>query len=325
MNNEIKPIEISDDDLSRDDRRKSEVPVIIIERDSDSLPADDASKNSPAKRRNYWRIAGMTVIIILLILLIGGGLFIYRYITIHNEMPVSVTDAENIAKLEKTPFTPTVSGVEAVSDSILGVAFDMYPLSGLAASLENALPDTTDTSLVLFCRSADYRSDSTTIGSMMVNGTIIPDKDFYLKSRPAYIAISPEGLPVMGVSYNDKVMERLADIGGSFFRQFLLLSDGTLPAVFPLRGKVERAAIGRMGDDRLFYILTRHKETMYDFADALREYGFIDAMYVTGGNSYSFYRDTNGVAHVDSTLHAKYLKYGGKKHPAPLLVFRSKR
>lgn len=322
MNNNLKPIEISDEDITRDDRRKAEVPVITIERDNDAVPESATHKSSPAKRRSYWRIAGMAVIIILLLLLLAGGLFIYRYPSLRSEMPVSVTDAENIAKLE-TPFTPDVTGVEAVSDSVLGVAFDMYPLAGLAASLESALPDTADTSLVLFCRSADYRSDNTVIGSMAIDGNIIPDNDFYIKSRAAYLAISPQGLPVIGVSYNNKVMEHVAGMGGSFFRQFPLLSDGTLPVIFPLRGKVERAAIGRMEDDRLFYILTRHKETMYDFADALREYGFMDAMYVTGGNAYSFYRDTNGVAHVDSALNAKYMKYGGDSPAASMLVFRS--
>ena len=45
-----------------------------------------------------------------------------------------------------------------------------------------------------------------------------------------------------------------------------------------LHGKVERRAIGRI-DNQLKYIATRHKETLWDFADALREYGFIDAIY----------------------------------------------
>jgi hypothetical protein len=34
----------------------------------------------------------------------------------------------------------------------------------------------------------------------------------------------------------------------------------------------------------IFYS-TRNKETLWDFADALREYGFIDAIYITGGTA----------------------------------------
>lgn len=322
MNKDIKPIDISDDDLTREDNRKAEVPVIVIERDCNEASRTGTTGTPGKKRFGFWRVTGLTLAILFIILFAYYVFFIFRYMSLRNEMPVSVTDSENIAKLA-SPFTPTTTGVEAISDSVLGVAFDMYPLSGLAASLENVLPDTTDSSLILFCRSVDYRSDNTVIGPMVVDGNITEDKEFFLKTRAAYLAISPEGKPVLGVSYNNRVMEHTADVGGSFFRQFLLLSDATLPVIFPLRGKVERAAIGRMNDDSLYYILTRHKETMYDFADALREYGFMDAMYITGGNAYSFYRDTNGTAHIDSALNEKYLKYNGKSLNAPLLVFRS--
>ena len=50
---------------------------------------------------------------------------------------------------------------------------------------------------------------------------------------------------------------------------------------------VEQQAIGRI-DDQLYFIATRHKETLWDFADALREYGFIDAIYITGGADFVF-------------------------------------
>jgi len=322
MNKDIQPIDISDNDLTRDDDRKAEVPVIIIERDeTDSTSEGTSYSDNSHKPHRRWRIISMAAAIILIATAIYA-LIVLRDISSYMEMPISTTDTENIAKLDAPFQASAISGIDIISDSVLGVAFDLYPLSGLAASLEPSLPDTTDTSLILFCRSADYRPDSTIIGSIAIDGNIIPDKA--LKSRPAYLAISPEGRPVLGVSYTDKVMEHVTKNGGAFFRQFTLLSDATLPVVFPLKGKVERAAIGKMADDRLYYIITHHKETMYDFADALREYGFMDAMYVTGGNSYSFYRDSNGIAHTDSTVNAKYQKYNKLQLIAPLLVFRSR-
>ncbi len=63
---------------------------------------------------------------------------------------------------------------------------------------------------------------------------------------------------------------------------------------------------------------------MYDFADALREYGVMDAVYITGGNGYEFYRDKDGVAHVSQRLKDHYAKYPDRKVPAPMLVFRTK-
>jgi len=113
----------------------------------------------------------------------------------------------------------------------------------------------------------------------------------------------------------DYVLER----GGSFFRQFILVSNGTIPSRFFLHGKVERRAIGRI-DNQLYYVATRHKETLWDFADALREYGFIDAIYITGGKDYSLYRTIDGVRH-DLGNSADY-PHDKWKGVIPWLVFR---
>ena len=102
-------------------------------------------------------------------------------------------------------------------------------------------------------------------------------------------------------------------------RQFILVSDGTIPARFYLHGKVERRAIGRI-NDQLYFIATRHKETLWDFADALREYGFIDAIYITGGADYVFYRDKDGIRHdIGDSADYPHTKW---KCVVPWLVFR---
>ena len=51
------------------------------------------------------------------------------------------------------------------------------------------------------------------------------------------------------------------------------------------------------GHKLLLYVAICHKENLWDFADALREYGFIDAIYITGGTDYCFYRDKDGIRH----------------------------
>ena len=83
--------------------------------------------------------------------------------------------------------------------------------------------------------------------------------------------------------------------------------------------KVERRAIGRI-DDQLYFIVTRHKETLWDFADALREYGFIDAIYITGGADYVFCRDKEGIKHdIGDAIGYPQTKWKGI---VPWLVFR---
>ena len=117
----------------------------------------------------------------------------------------------------------------------------------------------------------------------------------------------------------DEIVYVRAD--GNYSSQFILVSDGAIPSRFFLHGKVERRAIGRIRD-QLYFIATRHKETLWDFADALREYGFIDAIYITGGSDYVFYRDKDKVKHdvgvPDEYPHEKW------KEIIPWLVFRNK-
>ena len=74
-------------------------------------------------------------------------------------------------------------------------------------------------------------------------------------------------------------------------------------------------------DDQLYFIATRHKETLWDFADALREYGFIDAIYITGGADYVFYRDKDGFRHdIGDKSDYPHTKWKGI---IPWLVFRN--
>ncbi len=50
--------------------------------------------------------------------------------------------------------------------------------------------------------------------------------------------------------------------------------------------------------------------TVGDFADALREYGFIDAIYLIGGNESGFYRASDGTPHFSE----KAAEYRTDKH-----------
>ena len=117
---------------------------------------------------------------------------------------------------------------------------------------------------------------STYIGTLVAQGRELQSDC----SRLGYMGMA-DGRMVIGISRSEAVKDYVLEHGGSFFRQFILVSNNTIPSSFFLHGKVERRAIGRMGNT-LYYIATRHKETMWDFADALREYGFIDAIYITG-------------------------------------------
>ena len=294
--------------------QKPEVPVIIIERDEQPQPKESVTKVvAPSWKRKWLKriLAFIAALCCMAAVFVGYKLWNYYY---NIGVSVSVTPEQNIEKLQK-PVRQEAPEVVMTSDSILGVAMDFYAIHGLKASIEFEEPDTADTSVYLYCRSADHKADSTYIGSLVVNG----EERQSDTHRLAYMAMLG-GNSVIGISRSEKVKDFVQERGGSFFRQFILVSDGTIPTRFFLHGKVERRAIGRIGD-QLYYIATRHKETLWDFADALREYGFIDAIYITGGADYVFCRDKNGIRHdIGDTADYPHTKWKGI---VPWLVFRA--
>ena len=293
--------------------QKPEVPIIIIERDEQPQTKESVVKVVAPSWKRKWlkRLLTLVAVGCLMVAVIVGYYFWNYYYNIG--VSVSVSPDQNIEKLQQ-PVKHEMTELVLTSDSILGVAMDFYAIHGLKANIEFEEPDTADTSVYLYCRSADHKADGTYLGSLVVDGDV-RQSDTH---RLGYMAMVG-GNSVIGISRSEKVKVFVQEHGGSFFRQFILVSDGTIPGRFFLHGKVERRAIGRIGD-QLYYIATRNKETLWDFADALREFGFIDAIYITGGADYVYYRSKDGIRHdIGDSADYPQAKWKGI---IPWLVFR---
>ncbi len=293
--------------------QKPEVPIIIIERDEQPQTKESVVKVVAPSWKRKWlkRLLTLVAVGCLMVAVLVGYYFWNYYYNIG--VSVSVSPDQNIEKLQQ-PVKHEMPEVVLTSDNILGVAMDFYAIHGLKANIEFEEPDTADASVYLYCRSADHKADGTYIGSLVVDGDV-RQSDTH---RLGYMAMVG-GNSVIGISRSEKVKVFVQEHGGSFFRQFILVSDGTIPGRFFLHGKVERRAIGRIGD-QLYYIATRNKETLWDFADALREYGFIDAIYITGGADYVYYRSKDGIRHdIGDSADYPQTKWKGI---IPWLVFR---
>lgn len=305
-----------DDDVDSVRHAPDEQASVTIERqepnNSKSLPQKSLTRNRDKWR---WTILGIFASVVLCMsMYCGWRLYCYYY---HIGVPVSVSSEENITKLAKPYAHDGKPDIVLSSDSIFGVALNMYELKNLKAEISLTEPDSTDASVWMYSRSADHTSDNKYIGSLVMQGRELSTDN----SRLGYCAMA-NGNVVIGISRSDKVKDYAMEQGGSFFRQFILVSNGVLPSKFHLHGKVERRALARMSDDRLFYIESRHPETMWDFADALREYGFADAIYITGGKCHSFYRTADGKPHsigdMNQHPHPEYKKI------VPWLVFKAR-
>lgn len=302
-------------DFSHISEENEETPVIFIEREDDSLISNAETPKLSYGRRS--KIAMLIIAIIFFVAMTGAGIAVFIYNRHTNiGIPISCTPAQNIEKLKTQTLNEVQSEVVLTSDTILGVGLNFYEMRGLRAELSLEEPDTLDKSVYLYSRSADHTADGNYIGSLVMNGKEMQSD----LSRIGYCAMLGNNM-VVGVSPSEDVKDFVQEQGGSFFRQFILVSNGIIPNRFYLHGKVERRGLGRI-NDTYYYIETLNKETLWDFADALREYGFTDAIYITGGTDYCFYRTADGVRHdIGSPENYPHKKWKGV---IPWLVFRKK-
>ena len=309
-------IVIDETDESPVEQHDTETPVISIESDEE----EETSQPSSSHWHSKWPVAVISVLLTAAICMMAafGYRYYRRYINIG--VPVSVTSKENIGKLE-LPSVDEMPEVVKSSDSILGVAINIYQLIGLKAEITFTEPTVDDTDVYLYSRCCDQTSydpeSNRYLGSLVQNGKELQSDN----SRLGYCAMANDNI-VIGIARDEKVKDYCIEQKGSFFRQFILVSDGVLPGRFYLHGKVERRALARMGK-KLFYVESKGKETMWDFADALREYGFIDAIYITGGTDYCFYRTADGTAHDIGDKHKHPDGHKGKGI-VPWVVFKKR-
>lgn len=271
-----------------------EEPIVTIGRSNDNDSKQDGEKieqitviNVKPPKRWPWVLAAVAALALAAV----SGFYGYKYLVARDfELSISVTPQDNIKKLQVAPKRMT-SEVVKTTDSILGVELNFYELKGLQASIVNKEPSAWDKDVYFYTRSADYTAEGVPIGTIVQKDSMAIDD---VNKRLGYFAAVGRQM-VIGISADEDVANYCHDNNGYFFRQFVLVSNSQLPPEFHLHGKVERRALARKeGSDNLFYVEAPNPETMWDFADALREYGFIDAIYITGGSTMSYYRDSKG-------------------------------
>lgn len=254
-------------------------------------------------RQKRW--AWIAISIVGIIVLVACGLYVGKRIAYYNrwavdfEYPLSRSSAELIAELSNETKDTTASGVTMIIDSINSVPFKLYQLHNLKASLASHAPSVSDSTLCLAVKAWDYYLDDNKayrhLGDYVYQGKDIATGN----GRAGFVAMVGNKW-LMGISTADSVKSYIVERNGSMFRQFALVSAGQICVKqFVLKGKVTRCALARkQATDDFYFVETLYNESLYDFAEALADYGFIDAIYLTGGaNKQTFFRDPTGVIH----------------------------
>jgi hypothetical protein len=163
------------------------------------------------------------------------------------------------------------------------------------ASLQVGMPDREDTSLLLAVMAADVRADNGGIvGDFVVEGRQLARGE----KKEGYCAIL-DGVPVVGRG-GEADLKRAVDGKGSFFRQYVLVSEGVAMPPKP-KGKNHRRALCVMGH-RMFVVASGDRESYHDFATALADLGVDDAIALVGSESLLMYRAEGGLLHTIGTL-----------------------
>ncbi len=99
----------------------------------------------------------------------------------------------------------------------------------------------------------------------------------------------------LGNTINDNIKEHCIARNGDFFRQYALVMNGEIQEN-RLRGKAIRRALAQQNND--FYIVESvNRESLYDFSEALADMGFTNALYLVGGSSYAWWRESSQTTH----------------------------
>ena len=151
--------------------------------------------------------------------------------------------------------------------------------------------DDTTHNLLLF-QAADVRADNKKIvGAFVLRGKPLS----WGLSKKGYCSIIGDKVTV-GVADNSPLFEQATEVGGYFFRQYPLVSNGQL-VENELKSQSTRRGLCEL-EGKVVVVETFTPESLHDFAQALVDIGTTNAIYLVGSSAIGWHRtiDGHGVA-----------------------------
>ena len=200
--------------------------------------------------------------------------------------PVEVT--EPLA--ESVPVAPTIVKSEPATVLVRDTVVNDVPLRihtpvNAVPELVIGIPDTNDKSVVLCLQAADIRADNKEIvGAFVLKGELLSRG----VAKKGFCAII-DGKIRLGMAESTPLFEEATSKDGYFFRQYPLVSNGTMVENKP-KNKAQRHALCEL-DGQIVTVSSLDKESFHDFAQAVADLGVQNAIALTGGDAYGFRRD----------------------------------
>lgn len=263
----------------------------------DQTTPPDPNQGRIRKRVSGGVIAAGSVLVVLIVAaasyLLGrseGETQEYDYTTVletkqenANRHPSSVTSTD-------TDPADSTAYVTITEESVNDVPLYLYTPHHAQPTLTLGLPDKGDSTLVFVAQAADIGGHGEIIGAFVYRGEIMARA----LSKGGYCAILGDRMEI-GVSPNTPLFDEAVQQKGYFFRQYPLVDNGQ-PVENRPKGKAIRRAIGeRRGE--VVMVESRSAESFHDFAEALADLGFRNAIYLVGSSAYGWAVDEAGTRH----------------------------
>ena len=148
--------------------------------------------------------------------------------------------------------------------------------------------DDTTNNMLLF-QAADVRADNKKIvGAFVLRGKPLS----WGLSKKGYCGIIGDQVTI-GVADNSPLFEQATEVGGYFFRQYPLVSNGML-VENELKSQSTRRGLCEL-EGRVVVAETFTPESLHDFSQALVDLGTTNAIYLVGSSAIGWHRTMDGL------------------------------
>ena len=214
---------------------------------------------------------------------------------VESEETVTHAEETNTKQQEQEIGTAVVTstpGFVEIRDTLINdIPLKLYIPHNADMTLQIGETDMQDPTIIFSAQAADVRAD---------NGAIVGA--FVLKGKPLSWGLSKKGFcavidgkVTIGVAENSSLFEEATEKGGYFFRQYPLVSDGTLVENEPKGKSIRRAICDRQG--KIFMVECLSRESYHDFAQALVDLHVTQAISLVGSSAYGWAVDHEGQFH----------------------------
>lgn len=286
--------DIGDDEIRIIGSRKRE--------DESTLTTQDGGQENPVGAPATTSRKPLWALLILLAILLAGLLLYLALRPAHEEAKPALSPAEPVAlevvrapesvvTVEEPEATSVTPSSLTFSDTIVNdITLRVFTPQACTASLHLGTSVLQDPDILLAAQAADVRSDNgQPAGTFVLNGELLSRSH----SKYGFCAIIGNEIS-LGRQTETPLFERAIEQGGSFFRQYSLVSDGQMVSI-PPKGKALRRSLCLL-DGNICIIESTDRESYHDFSQALADMGVSEAISLVGGQALLLYRTSDGEA-----------------------------